>query len=50
MFNLISKCSKLIAYINLINKCNAFKCLHTLFWPVYLSIIGRVARYTLPWS
>ena len=32
--------------MNLINKCNAFKCLYALFWPVCPSLIGRVARYT----
>lgn len=32
--------------MNLINKCNAFKCLYALFSPVYPSLIGRVARYT----
>ena len=44
--SIISRCSKLIAYINLINQCNAFKCLYALFWPVCPSLIGRVARYT----
>ena len=42
----LSRCSKLIAYMNLIKKVMHFKCLYALFWPVCPALIGRVARYT----
>ena len=42
---MLSRCSKLIAYMNLI-KNYAFKCLYALFGPVCPALIGRVARYT----
>ena len=42
----LSRCSKLITYMNLIKKVMHFKCLYALFWPVCPALIGRVARYT----
>ena len=42
----LSRCSKLIAYMNLIKKVMHFKCFYALFWPVCPALIGRVARNT----
>ena len=43
---IISRYSKLIAYMNLMKIRDAFKCLYALFRPVCPALIGRVARYT----
>ena len=42
----ISRYSKLIAYMNLTQRSDAFICLYTLFRPVCPALISRVARYT----
>ena len=42
----ISRYSKLIAYMNLTQRRDAFICLYTLFRPVCPALIIRVARYT----